>query len=123
VVPKRIPDGALIEATVAAFLYDVTDPANESHDAVAAPGSYMRDIVDTCQVLQSSSWIPASGIDHLVYCMEDDVASEVTGSGVWFTTRGTSPTAQSSSASTSGGWGWSQANIRALWVWNLYDPN
>ena len=116
-------DGALIEATVAAFLFDVTDPANEPHDNVEAPGYYMRDIVATCEVWQSLSWIDADGVDHLVYCMEEDVDSAVTGSSTWFTSRSTAPTDERSSAQSSGTWGWSQANIRKLWLWNLYGES
>jgi hypothetical protein len=31
-------DGSVIESTVAAFLYDLTDPKNESHDNLDFPG-------------------------------------------------------------------------------------
>jgi hypothetical protein len=109
-------DGAQIEPAVAAFLYDVSDPANdplEPFDQVAAPGAYIRDIITSCQV-QTIGWTRATGVDHLVYCMENAVTMRPEFRPVH---------GFQESATESAAWGWSPANIRALWRWNLFGEN
>lgn len=61
-------NGARIEGAVAAFFYDITDPANEPHDQTAYSGRYVADIMRTCQVYAGGSWRMYDGVDHLAYC-------------------------------------------------------
>lgn len=108
-------DGSVIEGAVAAFLYDLTDAANEPHDVVQYPGSYLAEVFQTCKAYDP---IPrrANGIDHLVYCMENQVDPVVT--QTYFPTRGTPPYAFLESASEPPGW--SSSDVRTLWEANLY---
>lgn len=64
-------DGSVIEGPVAAFLYDLTDPANEPHDSMNYPGSYVGAIFNSC--LTYSIGLSANGIDHIIYCLENQV--------------------------------------------------
>lgn len=109
-------DGSIIEGAVAAFFYDIVDAAgDEPHDAIGAPGSYLAAILSTCEVF-SGSWVRADGIDHIAYCTENSINPQA-----YFATRTTTPTNQRESATESSSWGWSSANMRSLWIWNLYD--
>jgi hypothetical protein len=120
-------DGSIIEGAVAAFLYDLVDApdwpdspfntADGDDDSVTFPGSYLADIIRTCNVLYSS-WTRADGIDHLIYCLEQQVDPAVTGSQMYFPTRSSDPFNQTEAAAEPPGW--SVAVIRALWTRNLY---
>lgn len=107
----------IIEGAVAAFFFDITDGANESHDHVCYPGSYVANIIETCSVLDGG-WQRADGMDHLIYCFEQEVDPTVTGSGTYFPTRSVDPTDQEEWATEPSGW--SQADVRTLWTCNLY---
>jgi len=109
-------DGSIIEGTVAAFFHDLTDSVAEAHDSVSFPGSYIGDIVETCQVNGSND---ATGIDHLIYCFENQIDTLVTNDPDYFPERSADPTSYSESATEPIGWGWSV--IRAIWLKNLYD--
>jgi hypothetical protein len=61
-------NGSMIEGAVASFLYDLTDPANETHDVTAYPGSWIANVLRTCEVLVGSTWVHQRGSDHLTYC-------------------------------------------------------
>lgn len=66
-----VNDGAIIEGSVAAFFYDLTDPTDEAHDLVEYPGSYVADIIETCYVNTTDSGIiRADAVDHLITCFE-----------------------------------------------------
>lgn len=116
-------DGAIIESAVAAFFLDLTDSDWESHDQTTYPGSYLAQVIRTCEVYRRVSWISAwfraSGVDHLIYCLENQVDPAVTGSSVYFPTRSTDPTQQRESATEPAGL-WNRWAIRALWQRNLY---
>ena len=113
-------DGSIIEGAVAAFLYDLADPSNETHDSAQFAGSYIAQIIQTCQVnVTFVGWVRANGIDHLTYCFEQTVDPSITGSSTYFVTRSPDPTQESQSATTPPGW--TQAKIRNEWVWNEYD--
>jgi hypothetical protein len=60
-------NGSIIEGAFASFLYDITDPANETHDQTAYPGRYVADIIRTCEVY-SGAWRLNTGSDHVTYC-------------------------------------------------------
>lgn len=110
-------DGSLIEGAVAAFLYDITDPANEPHDNVEYPGNYLSQVIESCQVREGSNWIQANGIDHIITCLEEQIPDYSN----YFDTRLTIPNNFNvTSAKPSG---WSQSDIESLWEHNLYGEN
>lgn len=65
--PTTPGNGSKTEGAVASFLYDITDPANETHDVTAYPGSWVANVMRTCEV-QLTTWVHQRGIDHLTYC-------------------------------------------------------
>lgn len=89
------PNGSLIEGAVAAFLLDVTDPANEPHDAVAYPAPYLADVIETCRVGDTNRTTHADGIDHIIRCLENQVDATING---YFHTRSPVSTSYSESA-------------------------
>lgn len=103
-------DGSIIEGAVAAFLFDLTDPANESHDNVDYPGSYVADVIKTCEVDGDR----ADGIDHLIACFQREIPSYAG----YFETRDDPPSSFSESASEPSGW--NHTDIIKLWRENLY---
>ena len=113
---QQIPDGSVVEGAVASFLYDVTDPANESFDNLELPGSYVADIINTCKV-SSSVWDRADGIDHLIACFENNIPNYSN----YFPTRSSTPTMYQESVGEPSGW--DDDEIRRLWLRNLYDEN
>jgi hypothetical protein len=115
-----IKDGAQLEWSVASFLFDLTDAASEAHDVVSYPGSYIRDIVSSCRVLEGS-WIRENGLDHLVYCLENAVDPQITSSPLYFHARSPDPTAQNEAAPEPPSW--NAQNIRRLWKTNLYGED
>lgn len=116
-------DGGIIESAVAAFLLDMTDSDSESHDLMAYPGSYVAQIIRTCEVYRSywwgSAWSRANGVDDLVYCFENQVDPAVTGSSVYFTTRSPDASQQRESATEPSGT-WNRWDIRTAWRHDLY---
>jgi len=116
--------GAIVEAPVAGFLYDLVDDSTwpgsitETHDSTSYPGLYVAKLLETCEVYVSSTWIQNRGVDHLAYCAETQVDTAITNSAVFFTTRSTDPTNQRESATEPTGW--SATKIRASWQENLY---
>lgn len=106
-------EGALIEGAFAAMLYDLSDSAVEPHDSIAAPGSYVRELIRTCEVYYSS-WRRANGPDEIIYCAENAIAP-----GGYLTPRGATPSAYSEAASEEGGW--SSSRVRSNWEFNLYE--
>lgn len=66
--PASPSNGSRTEGAVASFLYDLTDPANETHDQTAYSGFYVAEVLRTCEVTISGAWVHQRGIDHLVYC-------------------------------------------------------
>jgi hypothetical protein len=116
-------NGPITDGAVAGFLYDLVDSSTwtgsqtETHDSTSFPGLFIAQLVQTCEVLASSTWIQNRGIDHFVYCTESQVDTAITTS--YFTTRSPDPTDQRESATTPSGW--SVNKIRVSWLRNLYD--
>jgi len=109
-------DGSRLEHSVAAFLWDLTDPANEPHDAIQYPGSYITAIFKTCDVAgQSTGYFDRSSIEHVIYCLERNVDVSVR---PLFTGRLFNIVFQRESAIEPPTW--NLAAIRALWRRNLY---
>lgn len=109
-------DGSIIEGAVAAFLYDLTDPANETHDKLDFPGRYVGDIIRTCR-WEYAGWLTfrATGVDHLIMCMQRSTPNY----SKYFQQRGGAvPTSYSEGASEPSGW--SRDEIRRIWREDLY---
>jgi hypothetical protein len=111
-------DGSRIEGSVAAFLYDITDAANEGHDTIQLPGQYVGDVMSTCDVWVQSlgNWVHSRAIEHLVYCSENQIDPWIAQNNYFPTSW--RPSAQRESATEPPGW--SPGAIRALWLRNLY---
>jgi len=105
-------EGSLIEAAYAAFLYDLTDNVSEVRDSISAPGSYVGDLIRTCQA-RYVNWIRANGPDLIAYCAENAINP-----ATYFTTR-VPPSSYLESASESGGW--SGTRVHDNWTWNMYE--
>jgi hypothetical protein len=109
-------DGSIIEGAVAAFFLDLTDPANESFDTIQFPGSYVADLVATCQMVSPGSIRRVDGIDGFVYCLEQTVDPTVV--NTYFTTRAPQPLNEANSATPPASW--DRSAIRTLWLHDLY---
>lgn len=119
-------DGSVIEATVAAFLYDLTDPKNENHDHQDLPGRYVADILGSCYgQANGGGFYEANGADHLVACFQHEEppydVSYDGGDNDFFQTRSFSLRAdgfvgEDATEPT----GWSPAAIDEIWRWTLY---
>lgn len=107
-------EGSVIESAYAAFLYDLTDHVGESHDSISAPGSYVRDLIRSCQVPYFLGWRRANGPDEIAYCAENGINP-----GAYFTRRGSYPSSYSEAATESGGW--TSSRVHSSWVWNMYE--
>ncbi len=92
--PTTPSNGSKTEGAVASFLYDMTDPANETHDQTAYSGFYVAEVLRTCEVSIGGTWVHQRGIDHLVYCF----LNAVTDASQFNRTNGTAPTAARESA-------------------------
>jgi hypothetical protein len=117
-------NGAIVPYQVAAFLYDLTDPANEPHDTVHFPGSYLSQVFQSCRWHHSSyGWKIVNGIDQLIWCFEKGVdgAAASTHFSVRLTdaTYPVHATAYSQTSIQPGGW--SQVAVRTVWRKNLFN--
>jgi hypothetical protein len=109
-------DGSRIEGAIASYLYDITDPANETHDAVSYPGSYVADIIRTCRAVRTTTPtynILNDGVDHLTYCFQQAVL----GTNL-FPTRASPPQSFQEQAAEPAGW--SQSALVRLRDRNLF---
>jgi len=105
-----LDDGSIIEGAVAAFLYDLTDPADESHDNLNFPGSYVADIIETCKV----NGVRADGVDQLITCFQKYTVNY----NDYFPNRSSTPWGWTEGATEP--LGWNRTDIRKLWYMNLY---
>lgn len=111
-------DGSIIEGAVAAFLYDLTDEANEAHDLVHHSGRYVAEIIRTCENQPHwmiSGWVRANGVDHLVACFERTLPNY----SAFFASRDPDPVAFREYALEPPDW--SNGYIRRAWKKNLYN--
>ena len=119
-------DGNIIEGTVAAFLYDLTDPKNESHDDLDLPGRYVADVIGTCGgQANGGGFYEANGADHLVACFQLETppyGEKYDGTNYYFGTRSYSlradgyVTEEADEPS-----GWNRPDIRETWRYALYQ--
>ncbi len=108
-------DGSLDEGTVAAFFYDLLDAADEGHDSLSISAEDLYEVMDDCEVREGSEWVSPGGIDHLIWCLEADVDSSITGGDDYFPTRDPHPTQENQSNHA-----WVEGHVRLLWLKNLY---
>ena len=106
-------DGATNEGGVAAFLYDLSDPAGLNYAAW-----YVADIYRTCDTHTNplGLWVRASGIDHMVYCFERAVDPTAQ---AYF--RGGSTAFDNQRESATEPASWNQMAIRTVWLANLFN--
>lgn len=108
-------EGSIIEGAYAAFLYDLMDTGVEAHDSINGDGSYIADLVRTCEVTyDGQNWFRANGADEIAYCSENDINP-----GSYFTVRGMYPVDFYEGATEPGSWTAARAN--AAWRWNMYE--
>ena len=109
-------DGSIDEGQVAAFLYDLTDEnISEPHDNLIIDGADLAEVMGPCKVRQGS-WRRPDGIDHLIWCLENQVDSAITGGNDYFTERENHPTHENESDHS-----WDEDDVRTSWLKNLYD--
>jgi hypothetical protein len=104
-------DGSVVEGAVAAFLFDMSDGANETHDAMAYPHSYVAELVKSCEVHGDQ----VDGVDFFVYCAEQ----QVDGTAESYFPRSTSTSSSVSEGASEPG-SWSVSDIRSGWLENLF---
>lgn len=107
-------NGSIIQGAVASFFYDITDPANETHDQTQYPGTYVAEVVRTCQVW-TGSWKMNDGIDHLVYCFLGTIYDTQ-----YFSTRSPHPTSHSTTAPEPEPYNTRYFKIRKNYMKNLF---
>lgn len=110
-------DGHLIEGAYAAFLWDLTDPANESHDGLEVPGRYLGDIISACQLTMFQGVDRPRGSDAVIYCMEQVVDHGLYSQGYFTAHEDKNYLSVSSSVSSAHP---ARSALRAAWVRNLY---
>jgi hypothetical protein len=128
-------DGSLIEGAVAAFFYDMVDDAswpdgpnnelNGDDDPMAYGGKYLGDVIKSCGNLVPTLTFPTItyiwqaewNIGMLTYCLENRVTPTLPQPTVNLG----SPAGEQENATEPPGW--SPANIRASWVWNLMNKS
>lgn len=103
------------EGVVAAAFLDVFDAANETHDNAEWSGSYLPRLVGTCLYQSSGIMLRASGIDHVTYCLEQDV-DPFTAS--LYSSERNIPSSWSHGATLPPTW--SKSAARPLWYTNLF---
>jgi hypothetical protein len=110
-------DGSRKEHSVAAFLWDLTDPANEAHDQVQYPGTYIAGILRTCDVApKTGGYFDRNRLEHVIYCLERQVDASVRPrfTDPWILSIGFQRESAVEPPT------WSRPAIRTLWMRNLY---
>ena len=109
-------DGAHYSGIITAFFYDLFDDTSEPHDSLDLDEETVTRMMGRCKVKEGTTWISPTGIDHLIWCLEAQVDTVITGGDDYFTTRDPDPTDQNQSDH-----GWNEDHIRTLWLKNLYN--
>lgn len=65
-----------------------------------------------------SSWNSPDGIDHLIWCLENQVDTAITNGDDYFQERESHPTQENQNDHS-----WDEDHIRTMWLMNLYDEN
>lgn len=115
-------DGSIIQGAVAALLWDITDDGlSEIDDPIQRSPRDLTDAMKWCRVIVGSSSLGYTGIDHVIFCLEN--ASPYTvrftdGRTVTlFNTRTSLPT----SATSGYAWFRGSPGFRRNWLINLYS--
>lgn len=112
-------DGSIVQGAVAALFWDIIDGAWESHDVLQRTPRDLTDAITRCTVKVGSSFVPYTGVDHLIYCLDNRSPYTValtTGTVRLFNTRATLPTAASGFSFFNG-----SDDFRKTWLVNLYS--
>jgi hypothetical protein len=128
---RTIGNGSIIEGAVAGFFYDLVDGTverddatnsgkiSESFDNVTYPGSYLASIMKNCSLVAAAMTVSKlDGIDQVIYCAERSLAAQSLPTD-FFPTRGATFTLVT--PNTTNPPGWAAADVRRLWLRNLYD--
>ena len=107
-------DGAHFSGMITSFFYDLTDGTSESWDALELDEMDISTVMKNCEV-REGSWTSPTGIDHLIWCLEAEVDTDITGGDDYFSGRSPDPTDQNQDDHT-----WNEDFIRTLWLKNLY---
>ncbi|WP_419941015.1 hypothetical protein [Candidatus Palauibacter sp.] len=110
-------DGSIDEGVVAAFFYDLVDPAGEAGDDIDLSGDNVSRVMNRCKV-RVGAWARPNGIDHLIWCLEAAVFEDITDDDDYFPTRTTDPNDQNQSNHS-----WDEDDIRKLWLKVLYGED
>lgn len=117
--PASGVDGSRMERYVAAFLYDLTDSdTHEPFDNVSFPGSYLADVIATCNVNVDGVFERNRAIIDVIFCLERQVDPAVTGSSTYFTGLQHPFDFRVSATLPSS---WNRQAIRTLWLKVLYN--
>ncbi|MEP6590393.1 MAG: hypothetical protein ABJC19_04335 [Gemmatimonadota bacterium] len=112
-----VRDGSGVEGAVASFLYSVTDASNDSHDVLTYPGSYVANVIKTCVLGTYLAQRRIDGVDYLSYCLEANVDATVRSTYFAGRTSGVTGIYLNTATKPSG---WSAADVRQGWLWDLY---
>ena len=119
-------DGSIIEGTVAAFLFDLTDPKDESHDDLNFPGRYVADVIGSCGgQANGGGFFEANGVDHLIACFQlksPPYGQKYDGTNYYFGTRSYSLRADGYvTEDADEPSGWNRSDINKIWHYTLYE--
>lgn len=114
-------DGSIIQGAVAALLWDITDDGvSEADDPIQRSPRDLADAMKWCRVTLGSQSLGYTGIDHVIFCLENAAPYTVqlsTGVVSLFNTRTALPT----SATPGYAWFRGSAGFRKNWLINLYS--
>lgn len=108
-------DGSINEGAVASFLYNMTGPVDNSHDGLEYPGSYIGDLIATCEIKWNDWWVRAEGIDHIIACAQEQIPDYT----IYFPDRSYGIIDRNDGASNPSDW--DSNDIENLWKDKLYD--
>ena len=119
-------DGSVIEGSVAAFLFDLTDPKNESHDDLNFPGRYVADVIGSCGgQANDGGFCEANGVDHLIACFQlksPPYGQTYDGTNYYFGTRSYDLRADGYvTEDAREPSGWNRSDINKIWRYTLYE--
>lgn len=115
-------DGSQVEGAVAGFLVNLTGHVNGDESiSPQVPGSYVHNVQRYCEHETYNPWVfqhtwqRRTGIDHVVYCMENSVSLSGLTASNYFTSRDRRPRKQRGGMSDP-----SRDLIRTRWMRALY---
>lgn len=116
-------DGSRVEGAVAGFLVNLTGHVSGAGSiSPVVPGTYVHDVQRYCEHETYNPWVfqhtwqRRTGIDHVVYCMENSVSLSGLTASNYFTSRNRRPRKQRNGVSAPG-----RDLIRTRWMRSLYN--